>query len=124
MRSWRWNSPDLLELVVSARQEFLTRAKILRATAAARMASFAVRASTNLSRIVLLGFAALFFFPPGWLVRDGKHVPALNVGIVRTHPVSPPAVSVTKIESQPLGDAKPPEASAVPPTASETKPAP
>jgi len=109
---------------VSARHEFLTRAKILRATAAARMASFAVRASTNLSRIVLLGFAALFFFPPGWFGRDGTRTPTLNVEIGRTHPVSPPAVSVTKIEPQPLGDAKPPDASAVPPTASETKPVP
>ena len=109
---------------MSARHEFLTRAKILRATAAARMARFAVRASTNLSRILLLGFAALFFFPPGWFGRDGKRAPALHVEIVRTHPVSPPAVSVTKIEPQSLRDAKPPEAPAVPPAASETKPTP
>ena len=109
---------------MSARHEFLTRAKILRATATARMIRFVVRASTNLSRVVLLGFAALVLLHWGISERFPELAPDVNVEIVRTHPVPSPDVSVAKVEPEPLGDAKPPELPAVPSAATETKPAP
>jgi hypothetical protein len=88
------------------------------------MVRFVVRASTSLSRIVLLGLAALFFLH----LRMSEHFPELtpdvNVEIVRTHPVPSPDVSVAKVEPRPLDADKPAEAPAVPPSATETKPVP
>jgi hypothetical protein len=93
-----------LELVLSARHEvFLVRARALRSTAIARAVNFAVKSSVNLSRAVFFGLVALAFLLPSQLPRDHgtNNSSALNVEIVRTHPVPASRVSATQTPSSP-----------------------
>jgi hypothetical protein len=88
------------------------------------MVRFVVRASTNLSRIVLLGLATLLFLHPRAPERYPELAPSSNVEAVPTHPAPSSGVSIAKVEPPPLADTKPAEAPIVPPIATETKPAP
>lgn len=81
---------------MSARHEFLIRAKALRSEATARATRFVVRASTTLSRAVLLGLAALLFLRPPPERLEIVVQPA-DVAIVREDPAPAPEVAPTKI---------------------------
>jgi hypothetical protein len=85
----------VLELVLSARQEFLTRAKAFEARAIARVIQFAVKTSTNLSRTVLLGLAALIFLPT---VPERIDVAVLPSSVMPANPL--PAATTSPIEEK------------------------
>jgi hypothetical protein len=118
----------MLELVLSARHEFLIRAKALRAEATARAIKFVVQTSTNLSRAVLLGLAALLFVRPPSERIEVVIQPA-DVAIVRNDPAPAPEVSPTKIApAAPSEDqaakVKPESAKLEPPDAAKAPPPP
>jgi hypothetical protein len=111
---------------VSARNQVLARARTLRTAAAVLAAKMATRSSTNLSRIVFLGIAALALMLPKSFERD--QVPDLGstptIEIIRTRPVAAPVMPSTpgSVQSPPAktseGDAKP-----APPPPQSAKPA-
>jgi hypothetical protein len=123
MRCWRDARQILLELVLSAKHEVLIRAKALRAQATAKAVRVVVRASTNLSRAVLVGLLALIVLRVD-LIEHEPSSPPPNIEIVQTHPVAPPAHSVSDpkaIASEADTATRPAPAPATP--ASEDKPA-
>jgi hypothetical protein len=77
-----------VEFTVGARNELLTQARALQAQVAARAKALAIRSSTNLSRLLMLGLLGLAFLPPRGFVSKqvSLSVRTPNIEIVRTRP--------------------------------------
>lgn len=126
MRCWRVARQILLELVLSARHEVLIRTRALRvragalrvhvralrAVAVARAIRFMVRASTNLSRAVLLGLFALIILRADLVDREPTPTSSANVEIALRHPAPAPDAPADKAETAAptLGEPAPPPA--------------
>lgn len=109
---------------MSARHEVLIRARVraraLRAVAVARALRFVVRASTNLSRAVLLGLLALIILRADLIERTPAPTsPPADVEIEHTHPTPAPDVPASKADTPSTADGAASE-----PTPSTSQPAP